>query len=507
MFLAAALTACDGGAASGPSGEGGTGGSTPPLPAVPEVPEPHACGLQVSELAMFQGVKIPLIRDGVEVSARAVPIIEGRRAFFRAYLSYGGAPVTGNAVARLRIDSSAGLREFEATGVVADPSSEALLESSLNFDVPGDAIRPDARVSLTLHTGGSCSGGGAHSYPAGNGVALSPTDTGILKVVLVPIQYNADGSGRLPNLSEPQLQRYRDILLAIYPTRTVEVTVREPLATAVMLTASAGWPQLLEALREQRARDAAANDVYYYGLVEPAANFVAYCRNSCVAGLSYLVDNLSASRLVGLGVGFATGNIAGETLIHEIGHQHGRGHTPCGGGDGIDRNFPHADGGIGQWGLDIRTVPPRLQSPTSRKDLMGYCNPQWISDYTYAAVATRRTAISVPSASARLIQRLSEASEPHRTLVSDGAGQVFWGRPLTGEAPSGQAERAQVLDAAGAVVGAVTVFRNRFGHGSGASFDVPMPRPGWKTLVVPGLPPVDFTGAPAVPALEPALLR
>jgi hypothetical protein len=520
LTLAAALlalpsAACEGGPGGGstpPPGPPGGGGSTqPPLPPVGEIPTPHACGVRVSELAIFQGVKIGLMRDGTELTARSIPVIGGRRSYFRAYLAYDGAAALGNVVGRLRVESAGGVQEFEAKGTVADPSSEATLESTLNFDVPGGAILADARVSLTLHRGGSCPGGGVERYPSGDGgFALHPTDTGILKVVLVPIQYNADGSGRLPNLSDAQLQRYRDVLMAMYPTRDVEVTVREPVASTIPLTNDSGWPALLEALREQRAKDGAPSDAYYYGLVEPAGDFRTYCQSSCVAGLSYLVDGTAATRLVGLGVGFATGNIAGETLIHELGHQHGRGHTPCGGGAGVDRSFPYANGSVGEWGLDIRTDPPRLQSPTGtnfRKDIMGYCSPQWISDYTYGAIAQRRSAVSAAGASARLVRPLTEAGELHRTLLADGAGGLSWGRPLEGDVPSGEPEPAHVLDAAGVVVADVTVYRTGYGHGVGASFDVPAPRPGWKALVIPGLAPIEFAATASVPSLAPALAR
>ncbi len=103
-----------------------SGGSTHPLPAVPEVAEPHACGLQVSELALFQGVKIPLLRDGVASPRARSPSSRGERAYFRAYLTYAGAPALGNVVARLRIESSAGLAGVRGPGAVTDPSSEAL---------------------------------------------------------------------------------------------------------------------------------------------------------------------------------------------------------------------------------------------------------------------------------------------------------------------------------------------------------------------------------------------
>jgi hypothetical protein len=503
----AALAACEGGASPSPGGSGGSGGSAP-LPPAPEVAQPHACGLRVSELSVYQGVRIPLVREGEVVTSRSLPVVLGRPAYFRALLAYTGASAAGNATARLRLESPAGVQEFESKGLVTDPSSEAVLDSSLNFEVPGEAIRADTRATIDLYIGTSCGNGGKVSYPPG-GVALSAEDTGVLKVVLVPIQYNADGSGRLPNLTEAQLQRYRDHIMAVYPTRQVELIVHEPLVTGVALTAESGWPQLLETLREQRARDGAASDHYYYGLVEPADTFTAYCRNACVAGLSYLVDGVSSSRLVGLGVGFATGSVAGETLIHELGHQHGRTHSPCGGGANVDLKYPHMGGSIGEWGLDVRTNPPRLQSPTNRKDMMGYCNPQWISDYTYNAIAQRRIAVSGLSTAARELRGLSSAVEPvdlYRTLLADGAGGVSWGRPLTGEtAPAGHPERARVLDAAGVVVDEVTVYRTSYGHGTGASYDVPNPRPGWASLVVDGHDPIEFRAPAMVPALSPAL--
>ncbi len=56
---------------------------------------------------------------------------------------------------------------------------------------------------------------------------------------------------------------------------------------------------------------------------------------------------------------------------------------------GADPNFPHANASIGQFGLDIVTY--RVWSPNApdnAKDMMSYCGPQWISDYTYQALQT-----------------------------------------------------------------------------------------------------------------------
>jgi hypothetical protein len=343
----------------------------------------------------------------------------------------------------------------------------------------------------------------------------------VLKVVLVPVRYDADQSGRLPDVTEAQVQRYQDILMAYYPTKSVDLTLHATVSTSISLAANSGWASFLDALRTLRAQDGVAADVYYYGLVSPATSFQTYCRGTCTAGLSYLADGANAaSRQVGAGIGFA-GNLAGETLVHEIGHQHGRSHTECGGGAQPDPRFPHSGGGIGVWGYDFRNQ--RLRSPSgppdsaAHKDFMGYCSPQWISDYTFAALALRRAAVSDLVASLRSGDAVAVGpstrplviGEPRQVLLLGEGDAARWGQPtLVTDAPAGQPVTALVLDAAGKVIERVTVHRTEYGHGQGASLELPTPRAGWSAL---SLQNPDGTGrtvrldraAAAVPALAP----
>ena len=78
---------------------------------------------------------------------------------------------------------------------------------------------------------------------------------------------------------------------------------------------------------------------------------------------------------------------ASGVAAHELGHNFGRSHAPCGGVSSSDPNYPYAGGVIGQWGYDM--TAGTLKPPTST-DLMGYCGSNWISDYTYVGVMTRR---------------------------------------------------------------------------------------------------------------------
>ena len=85
--------------------------------------------------------------------------------------------------------------------------------------------------------------------------------------------------------------------------------------------------------------------------------------------------------------------LADENAIESV---HGRMHAPCQTYD-ADPGYPHPNGQIGSWGYDLiqrRVFPP--QTP----DIMGYCTPQWISDYTFGALLERVRIVNQAMASA-----------------------------------------------------------------------------------------------------------
>jgi hypothetical protein len=82
---------------------------------------------------------------------------------------------------------------------------------------------------------------------------------------------------------------------------------------------------------------------------------------------------------------------ASAVLAHEIGHNWNYGHTSCTGGEsGPDPNYPYPGGAIGAYGYDLWSS--LLKDKTAYKDVMSYCNPQWISDYTYKKILAFRAA-------------------------------------------------------------------------------------------------------------------
>jgi hypothetical protein len=146
---------------------------------------------------------------------------------------------------------------------------------------------------------------------------------------------------------------------------------------------------LIHAALDMRDADAPPANVYYYAAFAPAATLSGYCRSGsgCVTGTTPI------GLPVSVGVGF-TGDASAGTLAHEVGHAHGLKHAPCGTTDDVDPNFPDPQGTIGSWGYD--SLQKVLIDPTNHADMMGYCDPEWISDYDYQALFNHRITVGAP---------------------------------------------------------------------------------------------------------------
>ncbi len=189
-----------------------------------------------------------------------------------------------------------------------------------------------------------------------------------LRVTWVPIDYTDLPTG-VTYLGRWDVQEL-DFARHVFPVDEVEVSVRAPLAFSGNLRTHEDWSALLAQVAELRIADSAAPDEIYYGLIPigPADNIpVIY------AGLGF-VGYRAALGLVG----------QPETTAHEIGHNLGLLHAPCGNPAAVDLAYPYIDAQIGEYGVDV--VVGRLLSATTYRDLMSYCGPRWISDYHYRKV-------------------------------------------------------------------------------------------------------------------------
>ncbi len=390
----------DGGGGSGTTSHTSPGGSAGGATMTTTSSQPFpmlidASGVAITQIALYQGVKATLMENGADAN-NPIPLVANRDAVMRLFLAtdpnYNGQPV----VARLTIDGAPA--PMEQTVPVNGAPADNKLGTTVNFDIPGASIQPGFRYRveiLQISTDSKGPNPAAHYPPDGFADTNAKSVGTGLKIVLVPFRYGADGSNRLPDTSANMIQGYKDLFYAMYPAPTVEITVREPVQYNNDVSPNgAGWDELLGYLGQIRSNDNAPFDVYYYGIFSPANGVGSFCGGGCVAGLGNIAGVGDSYSRAAIGLGFSDdgGAIAWETAVHEIGHTHGRYHSPCGGAAGTDPNYPHPGAEIGVWGYNL--LKKSLYNPTSYTDVMGYCTPIWISDFTYKGLFTRIKAVN-----------------------------------------------------------------------------------------------------------------
>jgi hypothetical protein len=442
--------------------------------AAPRTMNALAKDVPVQEIAFYQGVKVDVVAKAAKVAQYNAPVVAGRDALVRVFVAPDARFTSRPLVAELTLVNGADTTVLKANLTPTGASTDATLGSTFNFDVAGASLTDKTKFSVAVRDPAVTTTAvetGAAEYPqAGTPELLGVQSSGPqLKVVVVPIQYAADGSNRVPDTSAAQLETYRKTMYSMYPAAKVEVTARAPWKFTSAITADGtGFSQALQALQRLRHSDGVDDDVYYYGAFSGASSFGAYCGSGCVTGLSGVGEDASDALVrASLGIGF-TGNESAWTMAHELGHAHGRYHAPCGGAAGADPDFPYTNGGIGVWGYNLLTK--QLVASSKGKDLMGYCTPEWISDYTYQALFDRMQFVN--GAKATTGQLDSPAEYRYVNIGADGA--LSWGETITlGTRPGGAARELSWLGADGAVVATGTAHVYTYDHLPGGYALVP----------------------------------
>ncbi len=360
---------------------------------------PGTCKMSFAEVSWFQVVETPAWLDAalVEPAAREIPLVEGRGAVLRAYVS---GDTDGPADVTVHVDIAVGGQTERYTSV----TSVAGPDDAVVVDVPASAMQQGATYVLSI---ADCDDA---RIPLTGEADLGVVTTGPLRVHLVPFEVG----GFTPDTSEAVLDGYREALVAMYPVTDVEFTVLpvEPDDSDGQLDMG-GLMSRLIALQEDLVFasgdvDPSVADIYYYGMVTGAATRDEFC-DSCPTGTSESGNGDRAGSAIG--AAFAD-ELAESTLVHEFGHMHGLLHSPCGDPSLQDPEFPYADGSTATEGWDQRTAS---FVPASHNDVMGYCQPRWVSDYHYAKmVQWVQLAQSWASGGRAAIPSRREACSTHR---------------------------------------------------------------------------------------------
>ncbi len=247
---------------------------------------------------------------------------------------------------------------------------ESNLDASFNAEVPGSLVQPGLRLVVELDPEGvvPLAPGSRTRYPDEGSMEVDVVEPQLFRQIFVPTIATKTPDSSVHNWTDglnpgsPQVRLARTIL----PVGDMEVEVHETFTTDADLGTRGGWSQWINQIRvlfEQEGRRG-----YYYG--------VARVPQPAVGGLGYVGSPVS--------VGLPSANI----YAHELGHNQNLSHAPCGGAGGPDPNYPYREGSIGIYGYDI--AGKRLYDPGQFKDVMGYCSPDWISDYHFDRATTHR---------------------------------------------------------------------------------------------------------------------
>ncbi len=453
-----------------------------------------ASDLTVQQVAAYQSVKVPLMVGGAEVvpPVNSAEVVQGRDTMFRVFVTPGASWSAHEVSARLSLTSGEGdTKQYYAKKSVSKASADADLSTTFQINVPASAMAASLRYSVrVVECGGSSKEGGQAQFPTSGDSDVGVKTTGGLKIKIIPIQVN----DLLPDTSQTVLDAYAKMMMAMYPISSISITVGDTLPT----TSPLNWTTMVDQVRSKRTKDAPASDVYYFGLVKPAQTLTAYCKSVCTLGIGLVVPKATqAYGRAAVGVGFADDH-SYLTMAHEIGHNHGRDHAPCvpngGSISGVDKSYPDTKGFLDTWGWDPRTSA--LVSPTKGTDIMGYCNSQWISGYTYDALATRVAEVN----GATMLYTSAAAVGKWRVLLVEGQKAPRWGVPIEEDsAAEGAPEQAKVYDGKGDVLKTVTVYRMNFSDVDGSLIMVPEPGPDWYAIGVEGTTPHPFAAPVEVP--------
>ena len=290
-----------------------------------------------------------------------IPLVADREGLFRLLVVvdedhyYEGVP-------EARVTFSTGLDTVltQAHPLIRDTYAERSLDYSYNLLIPREHVQPGLSAVITYDPADEFDGLGGEER-----VSFEVLEGPVYRQMVVPF---ISRPHRRPQITEwarnftYESNEARELrtFLPISESRT-EIIIHETVETNANLNSREGWHQWIQEVSMMRVAEGNPNH-YYYGV-----QHLPYTRG--LVGMGY-VGNLPVS----------VGANAGDVMAHEVTHNMGIGHAPCGVGD-PDRRYPYPAGKIGHFGIDLSKMT-LIDADTPEQ--MSYCggrNEQWVSDY------------------------------------------------------------------------------------------------------------------------------
>lgn len=407
----------------------------------------NVAGLTASARVRVNPTQLKLTVSHVQLTQSAqpdggtAPLVAGRDATLRVFLQGDRANFFSPQV-RVTVYTGATASETitatAADGLVPLEIDPLLAGASWNVLIPARLVVPGMRLLVQADPAGivPLAPGSATVFPE-NGTPLAADVRAVppLNVRMVPVQ-TANG---ITGAVNPQItDAYLAPLRAMFPVQQVNVNVRAPYVTSYNANTQSGWSNILREMATLRVAEASQH--YYYGVVNSTSGGIA--------GIGYIGYPAA--------LGYDRLPQGAQTMAHELGHNFGRYHAPCGSPAGPDPAFPTPGATLDVTGWDMVERAPRGR--LAYRDLMSYCEPEWITWYTYRAIMDYRNTWDWPAAASsapepvllvwgsvrdgevtlepavELVTRpsLPRAAGPYRIEATDASGATLYGVSFSG---------------------------------------------------------------------------
>jgi hypothetical protein len=326
------------------------------------------------------------ITQSTQTYPATVPLVRNRDGYLRVFVVANRTTAAAE-VPSVRVRFYNGDVLPVDSALIVNPGAlsvpTAVNESSMTYTwnvlVPGSLIQPGLSIQAEVDPANAILEDNEtdNLFPTIGSSAVDAQSVPTLRVTFVPILQST--SGLQGNVTSGNKDAYLDLTRRMHPVAAVDAVVSgQPFSTTITLQADGtGWADVLRDFNTAMVADGR----YYYGVVK-----VPY--GSGVAGVAY-VSQGSANAHAALGWDHDPAGSASVVAAHELAHNWGRNHAPCGGPLNPDPLYPHPDGAIGSYGLDVASATLKL---ASLSDIMGYCDPKWIGEYSYRGVMNYRIA-------------------------------------------------------------------------------------------------------------------
>ena len=302
------------------------------------------------------------------------PVVVGKEALLRVFVTANYRVTTETlppAKATFYVNDSEtySVKIDGTSGTIPTEIDEGSLAKSLNVTIPASVIEEGLSVVIDIDPNSTIDAEilAAKRIPKSGELDLGVEGVPDFQLTVIPFLYTEDpDSSVLDHVDEMESEEEEHELLHytydLLPIEEMSVDDHDPVEIDT--------ENLYDVLSRTRAiRAAESGSGYWMGLMEKE-------RRGAV-GVAWVGGTTSAS------VPDAW------VMAHELGHNLSLSHAPCGDPANVDPDYPYDDGSIGAWGYDHRG--DSLIDKDLAKDLMTYCDPEWVSDYHFEKAVEHRT--------------------------------------------------------------------------------------------------------------------